>query len=82
MCAWMIDTYGRVEQKEEWIPQMAGMDKLASYCLTEPGKSQTRESPIKRDFPVLKIEPMYQFLQQLIITISTLMILFKQQTKS
>lgn len=37
MCAWMIDTFGNVEQKNKWIPQLASMDKLASYCLTEPG---------------------------------------------
>jgi alkylation response protein AidB-like acyl-CoA dehydrogenase len=37
MCAWMIDTYGTPEQRRTWIPQLATMDKIASYCLTEPG---------------------------------------------
>lgn len=37
MCAWMIDTFGNEEQKTKWIPQLASMEKLASYCLTEPG---------------------------------------------
>lgn len=37
MCAWMIDTFGNEEQKKTWIPQLASMEKLASYCLTEPG---------------------------------------------
>lgn len=37
MCAWMIDTYGTQEQRKNWIPQLATMDKIASYCLTEPG---------------------------------------------
>ena len=37
MCAWMIDTFGSREQKEMWIPLLASMEKLASYCLTEPG---------------------------------------------
>ena len=37
MCAWMIDTFGTDEQREEWIPQLAPMDAIASYCLTEPG---------------------------------------------
>jgi alkylation response protein AidB-like acyl-CoA dehydrogenase len=37
MSAWMIDTYGSREQREEWLPGLASMDLLASYCLTEPG---------------------------------------------
>ena len=37
MCAWMIDQFGNSSQKEEWIPQLASMEKFASYCLTEPG---------------------------------------------
>ena len=37
MCAWMIDHFGQEDQKEFWIPQLASMEKLASYCLTEPG---------------------------------------------
>jgi alkylation response protein AidB-like acyl-CoA dehydrogenase len=37
MCAWMIDTFGTAEQREEWTPRVASMDAIASYCLTEPG---------------------------------------------
>lgn len=37
MCAWMIDTYGTPEQRAAWIPRLASMDAIASYCLTEPG---------------------------------------------
>jgi alkylation response protein AidB-like acyl-CoA dehydrogenase len=37
MCAWMIDTFGTDEQRKEWIPRLAPMDAIASYCLTEPG---------------------------------------------
>jgi alkylation response protein AidB-like acyl-CoA dehydrogenase len=36
MCAWMIDTFGTDEQRKEWIPRLAPMDVIASYCLTEP----------------------------------------------
>ncbi|KAK3098499.1 hypothetical protein FSP39_020088 [Pinctada imbricata] len=35
MCAWMVDEFGSVQQREKWIPQLASMEKLASYCLTE-----------------------------------------------
>ncbi|NKY18527.1 acyl-CoA dehydrogenase [Tsukamurella spumae] len=37
MCTWMVDTYGSQEQRQEWIPKLAPMDVMASYCLTEPG---------------------------------------------
>jgi alkylation response protein AidB-like acyl-CoA dehydrogenase len=37
MCAWMIDSFGTAEQRKEWIPRLAPMDTIASYCLTEPG---------------------------------------------
>jgi len=37
MCAWMIDAYGTAEQRKDWIPRLASMDAVASYCLTEPG---------------------------------------------
>ncbi len=37
MCAWMIDTFGSPEQRKTWVPRLASMDVIASYCLTEPG---------------------------------------------
>ncbi|XP_076031544.1 isobutyryl-CoA dehydrogenase, mitochondrial-like [Oratosquilla oratoria] len=37
MCAWMIDEFGNNEQREKYIPELASMEKFASYCLTEPG---------------------------------------------
>lgn len=37
MCAWMIDTFGTAEQRKIWVPQLASMDVITSYCLTEPG---------------------------------------------
>ncbi len=37
MCAWMIDSFGTEEQRKIWIPRLAAMDVIASYCLTEPG---------------------------------------------
>lgn len=37
MVAWMIDTYGNRLQRAEWIPRLATMEALGSYCLTEPG---------------------------------------------
>ena len=37
MAAWMVDRFGSEEQRQEWLPQLVTMDKIASYCLTEPG---------------------------------------------
>jgi len=37
MCAWMIDAFGTAEQRKDWVPRLASMDVIASYCLTEPG---------------------------------------------
>jgi alkylation response protein AidB-like acyl-CoA dehydrogenase len=36
MCAWMVDHYGTHEQRKAWVPRLASMDAVASYCLTEP----------------------------------------------
>lgn len=37
MTAWMIDAFGDDEQRRRWLPRMAAMEDLGSYCLTEPG---------------------------------------------
>jgi alkylation response protein AidB-like acyl-CoA dehydrogenase len=37
MASWMIDRYGADEQRRRLLPKMTTMEKIASYCLTEPG---------------------------------------------
>ena len=37
MCSWMVDTFGTDEQRKAWVPRLASMEAIASYCLTEPG---------------------------------------------
>ena len=37
MAAWMIDCFGSAELKARYLPELVGMNKIASYCLTEPG---------------------------------------------
>ncbi len=37
MAAWMIDTFGSADLKSRYLPQLVTMDKMAGYCLTEPG---------------------------------------------
>ena len=37
MVAWMIDSFGSDAQRAAWLPSLLAMEKIASYCLTEPG---------------------------------------------
>ncbi|WP_421849865.1 acyl-CoA dehydrogenase family protein [Novosphingobium sp.] len=37
MASWMIDRFGGDEIKGRYLPELVTMDKIASYCLTEPG---------------------------------------------
>jgi alkylation response protein AidB-like acyl-CoA dehydrogenase len=37
MAAWMIDTFGAQAVKDKYLPDLINMDKISSYCLTEPG---------------------------------------------
>ena len=37
MVAWMIDRFGSHAQRAAWLPGLISMEKIASYCLTEPG---------------------------------------------
>ena len=37
MASWMIDTFGSAELKGRYLPDLVTMERMASYCLTEPG---------------------------------------------
>jgi len=37
MCGGMIDRFGSDEVKARWLPALCSMEKVFSYCLTEPG---------------------------------------------
>ncbi len=37
MATWMIDSFGSDELRARFVPSLVGMEKIASYCLTEPG---------------------------------------------
>lgn len=37
MAAWMIDCFGNAELKARYLPDLVSMERIASYCLTEPG---------------------------------------------
>lgn len=44
MVAWMIDSFGNDDQRAHWIPKLASMEMLASYCLTEPASGSDAAS--------------------------------------
>ena len=37
MAIWMVSKFASEKLKNEWFPQLSSGEKLASYCLTEPG---------------------------------------------
>ncbi len=37
MASWMIDRFGSQGVKDKYLPSLVTMDRIASYCLTEPG---------------------------------------------
>jgi alkylation response protein AidB-like acyl-CoA dehydrogenase len=37
MATWMIDKFGSEDLRSRFVPSLVTMDKMASYCLTEPG---------------------------------------------
>ena len=37
MATWMIDSFGSDDLRARYVPSLVAMDRIASYCLTEPG---------------------------------------------
>ncbi len=44
MATWMVATWGKESVKEAWCPSLVTGEKLASYCLTEPGSGSDAAS--------------------------------------
>lgn len=44
MASWMIDRFGTDEQRKRLLPKLVTMEKIASYCLTEPGSGSDAAS--------------------------------------
>jgi alkylation response protein AidB-like acyl-CoA dehydrogenase len=53
MCAWMIDAFGSDDLRRKFLPDITGMRKIVSYCLTEPNAgsdaASLRTTARKRD---------------------------------
>jgi alkylation response protein AidB-like acyl-CoA dehydrogenase len=44
MVGWLIDTYADESLRMKWLPKLATMETLSSYCLTEPGSGSDAAS--------------------------------------
>lgn len=44
MAAWMIDAYGSEDMRKKWLPDLCTMEKISSYCLTEPSSGSDAAS--------------------------------------
>lgn len=44
MVAWLIDHYAEDSLRQQWLPKLATMEKLCSYCLTEPSSGSDAAS--------------------------------------
>lgn len=44
MATWMIASWGTQIVKDQWCPELVSGEKLASYCLTEPGSGSDAAS--------------------------------------
>lgn len=44
MCSWMVDEFGDTNQHSKYLPSLLSMERMASYCLTEPGSGSDASS--------------------------------------
>lgn len=44
MCAGMVDKFGSEEFRQRVLPDLCSFNKMASYCLTEPGSGSDASS--------------------------------------
>jgi len=44
MATWMVDKFGSDDLRSRYVPALVAMEKIASYCLTEPGSGSDAAS--------------------------------------
>ena len=44
MATWMVDKFGSDDLRARYVPALVSMEKIASYCLTEPGSGSDAAS--------------------------------------
>ena len=51
MATWMLSEFGNAEIKSKYLPQLINMNKIASYCLTEPSSGSDAASLLTKAVP-------------------------------
>lgn len=65
MAIWMVDTFGSDALRAKYMPDLTSMNKIASYCLTEPGSGSDAagmKSKAVKDGDVYKLSGTKQFI--------------------
>ncbi len=51
MATWMLSEFGNNDLKKSYLPSLTSMDKIASYCLTEPSSGSDASSLLTKAKP-------------------------------
>jgi alkylation response protein AidB-like acyl-CoA dehydrogenase len=65
MVSWCVDRFGSPELRERYLPKLATMEMVASYCLTEPGAGSdaaTLSTKARRDGNGYVLDGVKQFI--------------------
>jgi alkylation response protein AidB-like acyl-CoA dehydrogenase len=65
MVAWMIDRFGALALRAKFLPRLATMEHLSSYCLTEPGSGSDAaalKTRARRDGETYVLDGVKQFI--------------------
>jgi len=65
MVAWVIERFGSPDQQARFLPALVTMERLTSYCLTEPGAGSdaaTLKTRAKRDGACYVLDGVKQFI--------------------
>src|SRR5580693_1628923 len=65
MVSWCVDRFGSPELRERYLPKLATMETIASYCLTEPGAGSdaaTLSTKARRDGNGYVLDGVKQFI--------------------
>jgi alkylation response protein AidB-like acyl-CoA dehydrogenase len=65
MVSWVIDRFGSAELQQRYLPRLASMELVASYCLTEPGvgsDAAALTSRARREGEVYRLDGVKQFI--------------------
>ncbi len=65
MVSWVVDRFGSAELQKRYLPRLANMELIASYCLTEPGAGSDAAaltSRARREGDVYVLDGVKQFI--------------------